>query len=361
MDPQRHRGTCYQASNWERVGQTRGRKAQGDQPAKSPKDVYLYPLRENWQQVLCDGPAAGSRPSPAPSRQARPQPQEDERFTALWQEILEAVVQLAHEHDALWMRRRRVLNTLLVVLFVFRLVFAPNRQGYGLTLRGLWAQCRAMDIPLPQPEPVSPSAMHTARSKVRDELFLQIHRAILRHAPRDDPRTLWRGHRAFAVDGSQLTLPRPLLEDGYRLPHAGSHYPQGLLSCLFRLRSRRCRRLRPRLLLLPHYVRDFTYDEDRCRVWVRDLPRNLACLTNAAISIIRCQSGFRWVPEANRHYAARPQEALGPAAGPAPALVQAARPPAGRARLASRSSTAVSALATQPVDDARTLCPGPSW
>ncbi len=36
-----------------------------------------------------------------------------------------------------------------------------------------------------------------------------------------------------------------------------------------------------------HYVRDFTYDEDRCRVWVRDLPRNLACLTNAAISIIR--------------------------------------------------------------------------
>ncbi len=45
-------------------------------------------------------------------------------------------------------------------------------------------------------------------------------------------------------------------------------------------------------------------------VWVRDLPRNLACLTNAAISIIRCQPEFRWVPEANRHYAGRPQEAL---------------------------------------------------
>ena len=55
---------------------------------------------------------------------------------------------------------------------------------------------------------------------------------------------------------------------------------------------------------------DFTYDEDGCRVWVRDLPRNLACLTNAAISIIRCQPEFRWVPEANRHYAGRPQEAL---------------------------------------------------
>ncbi|MDE2921374.1 MAG: ISAs1 family transposase [Acidobacteriota bacterium] len=59
-----------------------------------------------------------------------------------------------------------------------------------------------------------------------------------------------------------------------------------------------------------HYVRDFSYDEDRCRAWVGELPRNLACLTNAAISIIRCQSGFAYVPEANRHYAARPQQAL---------------------------------------------------
>ena len=33
-----------------------------------------------------------------------------------------------------------------------------------------------------------------------------------------------------------------------------------------------------------HYVRDFTYDEDRCRAYVRHLPRNLACLSNAAIS-----------------------------------------------------------------------------
>ena len=59
-----------------------------------------------------------------------------------------------------------------------------------------------------------------------------------------------------------------------------------------------------------HYVRDFTYDEDRCRAYVRHLPRNLACLTNAAIAIVRCQGRFRYLPEANRHYAARAQEAL---------------------------------------------------
>ena len=59
-----------------------------------------------------------------------------------------------------------------------------------------------------------------------------------------------------------------------------------------------------------HYVRDFTYDEDRCRAHVRDLPRNLSCLTNAAIAIVRCDGRFSYMPEANRHYAARAQEAL---------------------------------------------------
>ena len=59
-----------------------------------------------------------------------------------------------------------------------------------------------------------------------------------------------------------------------------------------------------------HYVRDFTCDEDRCRAHVRNLPRNLSCLTNAAIAIVRCDGRFSHRPEANRHYAARAQEAL---------------------------------------------------
>ena len=59
-----------------------------------------------------------------------------------------------------------------------------------------------------------------------------------------------------------------------------------------------------------HYVRDFTCDEDRCRAHVRHLPRNLSCLTNAAIAIVRCDGRFSYMPEANRHYAARAQEAL---------------------------------------------------
>ena len=59
-----------------------------------------------------------------------------------------------------------------------------------------------------------------------------------------------------------------------------------------------------------HDVRDFTYDEDRCRAHVGNLPRNLACLTNAAICIVRHEGRFEHLPPANRHYAASPQEAL---------------------------------------------------
>ena len=58
-----------------------------------------------------------------------------------------------------------------------------------------------------------------------------------------------------------------------------------------------------------HYVRDWTYDEDRCRAHVRHAPRNLACLSNAAISIVRFDGRFQYMPPDNRCYA-RAQDAV---------------------------------------------------
>lgn len=59
-----------------------------------------------------------------------------------------------------------------------------------------------------------------------------------------------------------------------------------------------------------HYVRDVSFDEDRSRVRTGRLPRNLACLSNAAISIVRLHGRFPYQPQAHRHYAARQGEAL---------------------------------------------------
>jgi hypothetical protein len=54
VDTERFEGTCYRAANWIKVGQTTGR-GRGDQfhKAKIPvKDVYVYPLRNNFRKVL---------------------------------------------------------------------------------------------------------------------------------------------------------------------------------------------------------------------------------------------------------------------------------------------------------------------
>ena len=237
VDSERYAGTCYRAAGWQCVGKTQGRKAQGRNPAVTPKAVYVRPLHPRWQQALLQGPRALARKksaarSPTPPPRAAERTAARERFLQMWARVLADVVRVTSEWDRAWMQRRRLLNTLLVVLFVFRLVLAPRNQGYAATATELWDQCRQLDIPLPQSKPVSPGALSRARAKIHPQAFLRVHRAVLQHAPRDDPRALWRGHRVFAVDGSKLNLPRPLLRDGYRLPSETAHYPQGLLSCL---------------------------------------------------------------------------------------------------------------------------------
>jgi hypothetical protein len=57
VQPGRFVGTCYQATNWLRVGQTRGRGRQGPDrlaPTEAVKDVYLYPLDRQFRQRLLE-------------------------------------------------------------------------------------------------------------------------------------------------------------------------------------------------------------------------------------------------------------------------------------------------------------------
>jgi hypothetical protein len=58
VQPDRFRGTCYQAANWIHVGQTTGRTRQSqrhrDNAVHAPvKDVYLYPLTADGRHLLC--------------------------------------------------------------------------------------------------------------------------------------------------------------------------------------------------------------------------------------------------------------------------------------------------------------------
>jgi len=53
VDPSAYEGTCYQAANWLKVGQTKGRGRNGPRDAGlSRKDVYLYPLVDDLDARL---------------------------------------------------------------------------------------------------------------------------------------------------------------------------------------------------------------------------------------------------------------------------------------------------------------------
>lgn len=55
IETPRHRGTCYKAANWVRVGQTvgRGKKCAVHEQIIPFKDIWLYPLRKDFHSVLC--------------------------------------------------------------------------------------------------------------------------------------------------------------------------------------------------------------------------------------------------------------------------------------------------------------------
>jgi len=54
VDPQRYRGTCYQAANWVQLGETagRGRMDRHTRYLSTPKLIYVYPLRADFRLVL---------------------------------------------------------------------------------------------------------------------------------------------------------------------------------------------------------------------------------------------------------------------------------------------------------------------
>lgn len=54
VDRDKHRGTCFQAANWERVGQTkgRGRNDRARRFRESVKDIYVYPLVADFRRKM---------------------------------------------------------------------------------------------------------------------------------------------------------------------------------------------------------------------------------------------------------------------------------------------------------------------
>ncbi|MBV1877791.1 MAG: IS4 family transposase [Pseudomonadales bacterium] len=236
VDRSQYKGTCYRAANWINIGQTAGSHTDKNGNKKSIKDIYLYPLATHCQEILSTGSAPPKTTSQLSSTTVAYEP--GDAFILVWQKIIETLTTTCEHFDAAWRKRQRLIGTQLLVLFIFRLVFAKNKQGYASTINELWDQCRRIGIDLPQHKPPAASAFSAARSKLDETIFKSLNSAIIEDYTTPKSNTEWRGHRLFAVDGTRINLPRQLLQNGYKLPLSTAHYPCGLVSCLYQLRSK---------------------------------------------------------------------------------------------------------------------------
>ena len=242
VDTTRYNGACYRAANWKYLGKTKGRGHfdPKHECKETIKDIFAYPLTADWQHTLThfhrESELKKKYRNDLKTSRTR---SVDEAFIRLWEKVAKTIHEVAEEYDEKWQVRKRLINSMLIILLVFRLVCSKNAQSYGTTIDELWDSCRKLDLPLPQEGAIAPSSFCVARKKLDETVFKDINQRIIETYSKQGPdgSYRWFGHRIFAVDGSKINLPRSLIEDGYKLPSDNANYPQGLLSCLYQVKS----------------------------------------------------------------------------------------------------------------------------
>jgi hypothetical protein len=227
VDTTQYHGTCYRAANWSHIGETSGKDWKKHQNNKEGtiKQLFVFPLNPNFRAILKNEPVSQHKSVI------------DQDFLTLWGRVVNIIAEVANSYDATWQKRKRVIDSLLLVFLIFRLVFSKNTQSYGTTITEFWQNCRRMKFPLPQKQAISASSFTEARKKLNESIFIELNQRIIQACP-DKTSERWFGHRLFGVDGSKVNLPRELIKAGYNTPQANSHYPQGLLSCCYQLKSK---------------------------------------------------------------------------------------------------------------------------
>ena len=158
------------------------------------------------------------------------------RLLTFWIKVNELFEYNCNKMDLVWQKRKRILDTRLLVIFIFKIILSKNKQGYGSTIWQLWNTCNTKDIKLPQLNTVAASSLCEARQKLPENIFTILNKELLTLRCQHHDTPLWNGHRVFAIDGSKLNMPTGLLNYGFRVSkNSGRHYPNGMMSCLYNL------------------------------------------------------------------------------------------------------------------------------
>ncbi len=120
VDPTRFTGASYRAANWQAIGRTAGSAQRAREASASPKDCYVYPLEKDFRAILKNEKSPSRSKKNAPAKVALPARalSSDDPFILLWQKIIALVIDVAKEFDQQWRKRKRTIDTLLLILAV---------------------------------------------------------------------------------------------------------------------------------------------------------------------------------------------------------------------------------------------------
>lgn len=141
---------------------------------------------------------------------------------SLWQRIRHQLHESCSNLDSVWIKRRRIFDTELILKGLLHLSGNRGQQSYQRAMAELTSTPAA-------------SSFCEAREKVPSFVFGEVRKDILDiwDKNRSKPQ-LWHGYELYAVDGSKVNLPLQLLKLGYKASGTG-YYPLGLVSLLVRM------------------------------------------------------------------------------------------------------------------------------
>ncbi len=249
VDPSQFTGAMYKAANFILIGQTSGNyRPDGislPKDAQVKKDIYIFPLDPNYKQILCGKQKSLPKKTPANHLDnCIKKFQSNREEIDLWEKIQYEIALICKRIDTNELKQSRQVNALTMVLAIYRIVFANNFRSYDSVLCDLIDNANSHGIKLSFGQKLLPTTFCEARKRFKADTFKEINsRAIEIYEQHIDKRKdyLWKGRRVFAVDGSKINLPRETINEdkgNYRLPCKNAFYPQGLLSCIYRLKAK---------------------------------------------------------------------------------------------------------------------------
>ncbi len=132
VDPTKFKGTGYKVANWKHIGQTSGLKRNKESEDREPsqKDIYVYPLTRDFRSILRSKRSLKKTSTQTRELSAKRKGlKTEDPFISLWQKIMDIVFVQAQAYDERWQKRKRLIDTMLIILFVFRIGFFKKPSG----------------------------------------------------------------------------------------------------------------------------------------------------------------------------------------------------------------------------------------